>query len=82
MPLTYRLRSISKHASLLGAISLCLGGCIAAPLAQLAYQAATTPGKPCSAASGNTECGSSPLSSAINGLTQASQQLLGGPAGR
>ncbi len=53
---------------LAGALLLSLGGCVAAPLGQLAYQAVTAPAKPCPTEGDSSGCGSSGLSSMWDGL--------------
>ena len=52
----------------IGGLLLSLSGCVAVPLGQLAYQAATAPAKPCPTASDTGGCGSSGLSSMWEGL--------------
>lgn len=54
--------------TLLVSTSVSLGGCAAIPLGQLAYQAATAPAKPCTAAVGTAGCGQSGVAAMWDGL--------------
>jgi hypothetical protein len=54
-----------------GACLLSLGGCVAAPLGQLAYQAAATPSPPCSTPASAGGCPSTGLSSMWDGMKGA-----------
>lgn len=52
----------------IGGLLLSLSGCVAVPLGQLAYQAATATAKPCATVGDSGGCGPSGLSSIWDGL--------------
>ena len=65
----FRLFPSPPHPDdVLGGLLLSLSGCVAVPLGQLAYQAATATAKPCATVGDSGGCGPSGLSSIWDGL--------------